>query len=115
MGISLPAQPEGITNPPIDDLLTVTGPKYALVSIAAKGARQINTYYAQLQEGLLENGGPRVTPGRNEKPLSSALREVNESKIVAREVSEADFLQATTEPEQPMPVSNDGAIDFSDQ
>ena len=115
MGISLPAQTEGITNPPIDDLLTVTGSKYELVSIAAKRARQINSYYAQLQEGLLENVGPLVTPGTNEKPLSIALREVNESKIVAREVSEADFLQATTEPEQPMPVSNDGAIDFSDQ
>src|SRR5699024_2078241 len=103
MGISLPAQQEGIHHPPIDDLLAVTGSQYELVSIAAKRARQINSYYAQLQEGLLENVGPLVTPGTNEKPLSIALREVNESKIVAREVSEADFLQATTEPEQPMP------------
>ncbi|WP_209324813.1 DNA-directed RNA polymerase subunit omega [Brevibacterium renqingii] len=115
MGTPLPAQPEGITNPPIDDLLSVTGSKYELVSIAAKRARQINSYYAQLQEGLLENVGPLVTPGTNEKPLSIALREVNESKIVAREVSEADFLQTAAEPQQPAPVSNDGAIDFSDQ
>src|SRR5699024_8000075 len=115
MGISLPAQPEGTTNPPIDDLLTVTGSKYELASIAATRARQSNSYYAQLQQGQRENVGPLVTPGTNEKPLSIALREVNESKIVAREVSEADFIQATTEPEQPAPVSNDGAIDFSDQ
>src|SRR5699024_5978565 len=115
IGISLPAQPDGITNPPIDDLLTVTSSKYDLVSIADTCARQINSYYAQLQDGLPETLAPLGTPGPNEQPLSIALREVNESKIVAREVSEADFLQATTEPEQPMPVSNDGAIDFSDQ
>src|SRR5699024_1661631 len=115
MGISLPAQPEGITNPPIDDLLTVTGSKYELVSIAAKRARQINSYYAQLQAGLLENVGPLVTPGTNEKRLSSARREGTESKIVAREGSEADFIPAPTGPEQPAPVSNDGAIDFSAQ
>lgn len=115
MGHPLPAQPEGITNPPIDDLLAVTGSKYELVSIAAKRARQINSYYAQLQEGLLENVGPLVTPGANEKPLSIALREVNESKIVAREVSESDFFQDSEEVAEPAPVSNDGAIDFSDQ
>src|SRR5699024_6348776 len=115
MGISLPAQPEGITNPPIDDLLTVTGSKYELVSLAAKRARQINSYYAQLQEGRLADCVRLVSPGAEERPLSIALREVTASKIVAREVSADDFLQATTEPEQPMPVSNGGAIDFSDQ
>ncbi|GAA1867171.1 DNA-directed RNA polymerase subunit omega [Brevibacterium marinum] len=111
----MPAQPEGITNPPIDELLTVTGSKYELVSIAAQRARQINSYYAQLQEGLLENVGPLVTPGTHEKPLSIALREINEGKIVAREVTEADFgAIAAEEPAQPA-VSNDGALDFSDQ
>ena len=77
MGHPLPAQPEGITNPPIDELLSVTGSKYELVSIAAQRARQINSYYAQLQEGLLENVGPLVTPGPHEKPLSIALREIH--------------------------------------
>ncbi|MBM6592105.1 MULTISPECIES: DNA-directed RNA polymerase subunit omega [unclassified Brevibacterium] len=110
----MPAQPEGITNPPIDDLLAVTSSKYELVSIAAQRARQINSYYAQLQEGLLENVGPLVTPGTHEKPLSIALREINEGKIVAREVTEADFGALTQEPAQPA-VSNDGALDFSDQ
>ena len=36
--------PEGITNPPIDELLDRTGSKYALVIVAAKRARQINAY-----------------------------------------------------------------------
>ena len=83
--------PEGITNPPIDDLLAVTESKYELVIEAAKRARQINAYYAQLHEGLLENVGPLVTPEPNEKPLSIALREINEGKLVSRQPEPADF------------------------
>lgn len=115
MGRSLPAQPQGITNPPIDDLLTRADSKYELVSIAAQRARQINSYYAQLQEGLLENVGPLVTPGTHEKPLSIALREVNEGKIVAREGTEVDLSAALTEEAAKPAASNDGALDFSDQ
>ena len=70
-------RPEGITNPPIDELLERTQSKYALVIIAAKRARQINAYYSQLGEGLLEYVGPLVETAPQEKPLSIALREVN--------------------------------------
>jgi len=45
---------DGITNPPIDELLDKSGSKYSLVLYAAKRARQINAYYSQLGEGLLE-------------------------------------------------------------
>ena len=110
----MPAQPEGITNPPIDELLTKTGSKYSLVTESAQRARQINSYYAQLQEGLLENVGPLVTPEPNEKALSLALREINEGKIVAREVTAADFAAPTEQSAEPAPAA-DGAIDFSDQ
>lgn len=68
---------EGITNPPIDDLLDRTGSKYSLVLYAAKRARQINAYYSQLGEGLLEYVGPLVDTNVHEKPLSIALREIN--------------------------------------
>ena len=34
--------PEGIINPPIDELLEATDSKYSLVIYAAKRARQIN-------------------------------------------------------------------------
>jgi DNA-directed RNA polymerase subunit omega len=71
------ANPEGITNPPIDDLLTTVDSKYSLVIFAAKRARQINAYYSQLGEGLLEYVGPLVETGVQEKPLSIALREIN--------------------------------------
>nr|WP_202417414.1 DNA-directed RNA polymerase subunit omega [Pseudonocardia sp. SID8383] len=68
--------PEGITYPPIDDLLGQVSSKYALVIYAAKRARQINDYYSQLGEGLLEYVGPLVEPGPREKPLSIAMREI---------------------------------------
>jgi DNA-directed RNA polymerase subunit omega len=69
---------EGIINPPIDDLLGVVDSKYQLVIMAAKRARQINAYYSQLGEGLLEYVGPLVETRVQEKPLSIALREVNQ-------------------------------------
>ncbi len=74
---SMPVVPEGITNPPIDDLLAVVDSKYALVIYAAKRARQINAYYSQLGEGLLEYVGPLVETHVQEKPLSVALREID--------------------------------------
>jgi len=69
--------PLGITNPPIDDLLDRASSKYALVIYAAKRARQINDYYNQLGDGILDYVGPLVEPGLQEKPLSIAMREVN--------------------------------------
>lgn len=93
--------PEGITNPPIDDLLSKVDSKYRLVLFAAKRARQINAYYSQLGEGLLENVGPLVETGVQEKPLTIALREIAadmlectaidpEAEAAARAAVEAD-------------------------
>ena len=75
------ATPEGITDPPIDDLLEITDSKYGLVIYAAKRARQINGYYAQLNEGLLEYVGPLVDSAPQEKPLSIAMREINQGLL----------------------------------
>ncbi len=77
---------EGITNPPIDELLSVVDSKYKLVIMAAKRARQINAYYAQLGEGLLEYVGPLVETHVQEKPLSVALREIREQLLTAETV-----------------------------
>ena len=83
------AVPEGITNPPIDDLLDQVSSKYALVIFAAKRARQINAYYSQLGEGLLEYVGPLVETTPQEKPLSIALREINSNLLTAEPVESA--------------------------
>ena len=72
---------DGITNPPIDQLLDAAGSKYSLVLYAAKRARQINAYYSQLGEGLLEYVGPLVDTYVQVKPLSIALREISEGLL----------------------------------
>ncbi|MFF5790877.1 DNA-directed RNA polymerase subunit omega [Paeniglutamicibacter sp. NPDC012692] len=80
---------EGIISPSIDSLLTTTDSKYALVINSAKRARQINAYYAQLHEGLFEYVGPLVDTRLNEKPLSIALREINEGMLSVSKIEEA--------------------------
>lgn len=77
---------EGVTNPPIDELLTRTDSKYKLVLYSAKRARQINAYYSQLGEGLLEYVGPLVDTHVQEKPLSIALREINEGLLTCEDI-----------------------------
>jgi DNA-directed RNA polymerase subunit omega len=83
------AAPEGITNPPIDELLEKAASKYALVIFSAKRARQINAYYSQLGEGLLEYVGPLVETKPNEKALSIALREINASLLNYEQIEPA--------------------------
>ncbi|MDJ0350375.1 DNA-directed RNA polymerase subunit omega [Cryobacterium sp. PH29-G1] len=83
-------KPTGIIDPPIDDLLSKVDSKYALVIFASKRARQINDYYADLHEGsLFDNVGPLVDSTVEDKPLSVALREINEDKLVSRPIVEA--------------------------
>jgi DNA-directed RNA polymerase subunit omega len=82
-------RPEGITNPPIDELLDTVDNKYGLVLYAAKRARQINAYYSQLGEGLLEYVGPLVETHVQEKPLSVALREINAGLLTLEHVETA--------------------------
>jgi DNA-directed RNA polymerase subunit omega len=85
---SLTTNLEGIISPSIDSLLTTTDSKYALVINSAKRARQINAYYAQLHEGLFEYVGPLVETRLNEKPLSIALREINEGMLSVTKIEE---------------------------
>lgn len=75
------ADPVGITKPPIDDLLEKSHSKYQLVIYGAKRARQINAYYSQLGEGLLEYVGPLVETTPEEKPLSIAMRELDKGLL----------------------------------
>ena len=80
---------EGVTNPSIDELLTKTDSKYKLVLYSAKRARQINAYYSQLGEGLLEYVGPLVDTHVQEKPLSIALREIADDLLTCEDVDPA--------------------------
>src|SRR5690606_34793634 len=79
----------GIIDPPIDELLSKVDSKYQLVIFASKRARQINDYYADLHEGsLFDNVGPLVDSTIDDKPLSVALHEINEDKLVLTPLAE---------------------------
>jgi DNA-directed RNA polymerase subunit omega len=67
--------------PPIEDLLQRVDSKFTLVSLSAKRARQINSYFNQLGEGLGAIVPPQVT-SVSRKSLSIALEEVVSDKIV---------------------------------
>src|SRR5690606_6697359 len=83
------ADNKGIIDPTIDELLSRGDPKYQLVIFAAKRARQINDYYADLHEGsLFDNVGPLVDSTIDDKPLSVALHEINEDKLVLTPLAE---------------------------
>ncbi|MFT4123923.1 MAG: DNA-directed RNA polymerase subunit omega [Microbacteriaceae bacterium] len=72
----------GIIDPPIDELLARVESKYQLVIFASKRARQINDYYAELHDGSLYGIGPLVDSTIDDKPISVALHEINEDKLV---------------------------------
>jgi len=66
----------------IDDLVAKVPSRFHLVHLSAKRAREINGYYAQLGEGLGVFVPPLVATESN-KPLSVALEEIAQGKVVA--------------------------------
>lgn len=79
------ANVNGIIDPPIDELLAKVDSKYALVVFASQRARQINDYYTDLHDGnLFDNVGPLVDASVDDKPLSTALHEIAENKLVMK-------------------------------
>jgi DNA-directed RNA polymerase subunit omega len=77
----------GIVSPPIDELLEKVDSNYELVIFASKRARQINEYYSALHEGSLFNYvGPLVDSTIDDKPLSIALKEIYQGKLVKTDV-----------------------------
>jgi DNA-directed RNA polymerase subunit omega len=78
-------------NPAIEELLDAAGSKFRLVTLGAKRARQINSYFGQLGEGLGAIVPPQVTSVAR-KPLSIAFEEVAAHKIVPVDPPEEDEL-----------------------
>jgi len=69
-------------NPRIEDLMGKVESKFRLVTLAALRARQINSYFGQLGEGLGASIPPQVTSVAR-KPLSIAFEEISADKIEA--------------------------------
>src|SRR5579864_3729140 len=66
-------------DPPVEDLLDKVDSKFTLVALSAKRARQINSYYNQLGEGLGFVVPPQVASVSG-KPLTIAFEEIAASK-----------------------------------
>jgi len=67
-------------NPGIEELLERCGSKFSLVTIGARRAREINTYYAQLGDALGTVVPPQVTTTAR-KPLSISFQEIAADKV----------------------------------
>ena len=77
-----------MVNPPIEDLLGKVESKFALVTLAAKRARQINSYFNHLGESLGSMIPPQVTSVAR-KPLSIGFEEIAADKIVPQPIVHA--------------------------
>ena len=68
-------------DPPIERVLDKTKNRFTLVVLSARRARQINAYFNQLGDGI---GGyvPPQVHSLSRKPLSIALEEIAEGKVV---------------------------------
>ena len=84
---------DSMINPPIEELLDRTDSKFRLVTLSAKRARQINSYFGQLGEGIGSSIPPQVTSTAR-KPLSIAFEEIAVDKIVGVEPPEEIDLAA---------------------
>ena len=72
-------------DPPIEELLDKVDSKFTLVTLASKRARQINSYFNQLGEGLGAVVPPQVT-SLARKPLSIAQFKAIEDALVDNEL-----------------------------
>jgi DNA-directed RNA polymerase subunit omega len=68
-----------LMDPAVEDLLDKVDSKFTLVALSAKRARQINSYYNQLGEGLGVVVPPQVTSVSG-KPLTIAFEEIAAGK-----------------------------------
>lgn len=101
----------------IDDLLARVDSKYTLVHLAALRAREINNYYHSLGDGMGQYVRPLVEQVDSNKPLSIAMEEIAQDKIVVQRPEEmraraAAALEADEEAEVvTLPKGQDAIID----
>ena len=85
-------------NPPIESLLDKVDSKFSLVTLAARRARNINSYFNQLGDGLGGMIPPQVSSTAR-KPLSIGFEEISEEKIVWTEAPEEPELEVDPDAE----------------
>lgn len=86
------AQRSSLMYPLLEDLMEQVDSKFTLLTLGAKRARQINSYFNQLGAGLGAIVPPQVA-SVSRKPLTIALEEIAASKLTYRRIeaiAEAD-------------------------
>jgi len=76
-------------NPAIEELLDRVDSKFALVTLAARRARQINSYFNHLGDSLGTLVPPQVTSVAR-KPLSIGFEEIAADKIAYERIEGGD-------------------------
>ena len=97
----MPRAHDTMMNPPIEDLLDTVDSKFSLVTLAARRARQINSYFNQLGDGLGHMVPPQVSSVAR-KPLSIGFEEIAAHKIIRVELPA---------PAEEKPAADDAADD----
>jgi DNA-directed RNA polymerase subunit omega len=70
-----------MVNPRIEELLSKVDSRFTLVSLGAQRARQINSYFNQLGDGMGSSVPPQVTSAAR-KPQSIAFEEIAADNIL---------------------------------
>ena len=91
--------------PAIEGLLGRVDSKFSLVTLAARRARNINSYFNQLGDGLGHMIPPQVSSTAR-KPLSIAFEEISADKIIP--------IEAPIEPEVDELALPEGDLDAAD-
>ena len=89
-------QHDSMIHPNIEGLLDRVDSKFSLVTLASYRARQINSYFNQLGEGLGHMVPPQVSSVAR-KPLSIAFEEIAADKIVKVDRLPYDEMEADAE------------------
>jgi DNA-directed RNA polymerase subunit omega len=76
-------------DPQIEELLERVDSKFTLVTLSARRARQINSYFNQLGEGLGAIVPPQVATV-SRKPMSISLEEIAADKITYTPVDHSE-------------------------
>ena len=67
--------------PSLEKSLDNVSNRYMLVVLAAKRARQLNTYHHQLGEGNIDTFAPPMVESRSKNYLTMALEEIAQGKL----------------------------------
>ena len=99
--------------PPIEALMDRTSSKFALVTLSARRAREINSYFNQLGEGLGSMVPPQVS-STSRKPLSISFEEIAADKIKSVPMAVYEELEADQDADALDEVASDVAAVFGD-